>query len=56
MTFTTARVEVRQWLTEDGEMRWDIDWEEGQNLTTTVGMLALAQQELYRRSIESEDE
>lgn len=52
----TARVEVTQWIAEDGTLRWDIDFDEGQTLTQTVGMLALAQQEMFRRSLEGEDE
>jgi len=50
----TARVEVVQWIDDDGVLRWDIDFDEGQTLTQTVGMLALAQQEMYRRAIEGD--
>lgn len=52
----TARVEVVQWIDEDGGLRWDIDFDEGQTLTQTVGMLALAQMEMYRRALEPDDE
>jgi hypothetical protein len=50
----TARVEVTQWMTNDGELRWDIDFDEGQTLTQTVGMLALAQMEMFRRAMGAE--
>jgi hypothetical protein len=52
----TARVEVVQWINEDGELRWEIDFEEDQPLTQTVGMLALAQMEMYRRAMEAGDD
>lgn len=52
----TARVEVVQWINEDGELRWDIDYDDDQTLTQTVGMLALAQMEMYRRAMEPDDE
>jgi hypothetical protein len=52
----TARVEVVQWMTPDGELRWRIDYDEGQTLTQTVGMLAMAQMEMYRLAMEPDDE
>jgi hypothetical protein len=47
----TARVEVIQWMNEDGQLRWDIDFAEGQSLSQTVGMLSLAQMELFRSAV-----
>jgi hypothetical protein len=51
----TARVEVIQWMSPEGELRWDIDYDDSTPLTQIIGMLALAQMEMYRRALEPDD-
>lgn len=50
--FITARVEVIQYLHPDsGEIWWNIDHDDASTLTQIIGLLAIAQQEMFRRSL-----
>jgi hypothetical protein len=48
----TARVEVTQYLNDEGGVWWDIDHSEGTPLTQIVGLLHSAALELYLRARE----
>jgi hypothetical protein len=49
-----ARVEVVQYLNDEGQVWWDIDHSEGTPLTQLIGLLHTAALELYLRAKESE--